>query len=145
VAWTIDDYLTWTGDNDPESRDSAQSFIDALRVASYVIDGGRGETPSLSTRLDVPALGSKPVFTLYAYKTGASIEFGFDYFKRSTIVAEDFLLAVASIAATSIDPFSVREAGYAKRPNIQMSLLTPDEATQLVENVTKAIMRVAVS
>ena len=138
--WTIAEYLSWIEVNQPNTSATAEEFIRALIANGYVIEGGRGGTPSLLTRLDTPTLGSGTVFSLNTYSTWATIEFGFANFKDEPAAAEVFLLAASSTTSTDLDPATIRQSRYAKRPNTRLAGLTPDDARRLVSDVTRSLM-----
>jgi len=139
VPWSVEEYLTWVGDNDPDALPNARAFIDGLRASGFVVSGGRALSPSLNVSMDVPRIGRKWPIALYTYKSGAKIEARIGDFKSTPDVAERFASEISGVASAGVSLGDIRAAEYAKYPAILLRNLTSDDVLSLVAAFLRAI------
>ena len=137
--WTIEQFLSWIDEHEPETSANARVVLDALADEGLEVSGGKAETPSLNVRMDVAGAGSRwPIF-LYTQRKGTSIELRFEDLKAFPKIAERYLLAVESVPGMKIDGAQIRSVAYSKRPNPLLRDMSDETIRALIKTISNTL------
>lgn len=115
-------------------------LVDSLHKNYFEIFGGRAATPSLNCGIMVPQIGRKFPIGVYTDLTrGALIEVRFTDFAKTPDRQIRLAEEVENIPSIPIPVESVRNTGFAKRPNIPAKQFTANMIPQLVAAVSRAL------
>lgn len=135
--WTVEEFVDWCREHDPEAVDRVLHFVEALRANGFEVLGGRASTPSLNCLLRIPGLGKKYPIAMYTYETNrASVEIRFSDFKNhGRELLDDFAAMACSIPAVPLTLEQLRAAEYRKRPSINFVDFSLDNLDSLASGI----------
>jgi hypothetical protein len=141
--WSVEEYVQWCRDNDPESVQRVQAFVRDLEDAGFKVFGGKASTPSLNCMLQIPGLGRKFPIAMYTYETHrAAIEIRFSDFKtHGRPMLQAFAEMACALAPVRLTVEQLRLADYRKRPSINVVDFTEAELRELAFGIAEVASR----
>lgn len=140
--WTVDQYLNWCSEHDPQGLNVISALFAALKDNGFWLSGGRAATPSISAGIDVPGVGAKfPVIVYTDPSKGALIEVRLTDFEHQPRIAKNLDAALSQIPDLPLPLDIIRESRYRKRPNIQATSYQNGQVEALARAMAAVLRR----
>lgn len=141
LAWSIDQYLAWCEEHDPQGVSNVKLLIDNFTASGFAVLGGKAETPSLNIGLDIPGIGRKYPVAMYTHPTrGSLVEVRFPDFRTHVELRERLGDAIGSMQENPYPIEFIRENEFRKRPNISARDFSSLAATGLPATISAALI-----
>ena len=116
--WTEEQFFDHCEENYSVEAPLARRLVTALLERGFVLEGGRGEKPSLNFGLTTSDYGLRWPIGVAARKEGVTIEVRFADYKKIPELRESLAKSVESIPGIPIPVELVRRLDFEKRPSI---------------------------